>query len=159
MSDFEVVLHAYPRIYDACRARQVRDPEGGAPLSAHQASILSHLDDVDPTMVGELAGHLGVTASTMSLTLKRLENAGYVRRDRDPADRRVTNVRLTQAGVRLRDARTVLEPERIAAMLDLMEPSDRQDAIRGLRLLADAADAVVRRSVDAFRAQGAGRGA
>jgi DNA-binding MarR family transcriptional regulator len=148
MSDIDAVLHAYPRIYFACHVRHVRDPADGREVSAHQASILSHLDDVDPTMVGELAEHLGVTSSTMSLTLKRLEDAGYVRRDRDPSDRRVMNVRLTDAGVRVRDAQTVLDPERVAALLAMVGPLDRADALRGLRLMADAADALISRGRD-----------
>jgi DNA-binding MarR family transcriptional regulator len=92
-------------------------------------------------MVSELAEHMGVTLSTMSLTLKRLEAAGYVRRDRDPADRRVTNVRLTEAGERLRDAYSVLDPDRIDGVLGMLDPVLREKALRGLALLADAADA------------------
>ncbi|MEQ9401057.1 MAG: MarR family winged helix-turn-helix transcriptional regulator [Longimicrobiales bacterium] len=145
MSDAATVLRAYPRIYFACHTRHVRDPQSGNELSAHQASILSHLDSVDPTMVGELAEHMGVTASTMSLTLKRLERDGYVERRRDPADRRVTNVRLTEAGERVRDAQTVLDPARVDAMLQELEPAQRQAALHGLQLLAEAADASIRR--------------
>ncbi len=144
MSDVETVLSAYPRIYFACHARHVRDPHSDTVLSAHQASILSHLDSLDPTMVGELADHMGVTPSTMSLTLKRLERHGYVMRTRDPSDRRVTNVRLTEAGERVRDAQTVLDPERVHRVLHLMSPYDRADALRGLVLLAEAADAAIR---------------
>ncbi len=145
MPDVEAVLRAYPRIYFACHQRHVRDPAGEGALSAHQARILSHLDEVDPTMVGELADHLGVTASTMSLHLKRLDEAGYVRRDPDPADRRVTNVRLTEAGVAVRDAQEVLDAERVHALLTLLDPEERREALRGLSLLAGAADALVRR--------------
>jgi DNA-binding MarR family transcriptional regulator len=156
MADFDSVLRAYLRIHAACQARHFRDPGGGRLLSVRQASILSHLDDEDPTMVGELAEHVGVTASTMSLTLRRLEEVGYVRRDRDPADGRVMNVRLTEAGVRMREASTPLDPERVAAMLDLLGPRDRTDAVRGLRLLADAADALVSRAGTLVRTDVAG---
>lgn len=145
MSDIDTVVHALPRLAYACRARHAVDPHTGDGVSAHQGEILAQLDAADPTMVGELAAHMGVTPSTMSLTLKRLEGAGYVRRDRDPADRRVTNVRLTPAGARVREARSALDPERVAALLSLLDPQDRRDALRGLALLADAADGLVRR--------------
>ena len=145
MSDVETLLGAYPRIYFACHTRHVRDPADGKVLSAHQASILSHLDSVDPTMVGELADHLGVTASTMSLNLTRLEKAGYITRERDPADRRVMNVLLTEAGERMRSAQTVLDPERVDRMLLELDPRVRREALRGLVLLSDAADALIRR--------------
>ena len=145
MSDVQMLLSAYPRIYFACHTRHVRDPVDGRVLSAHQASILSHLDSMDPTMVGELADHLGVTASTMSLNLTRLENAGYISRQRDPADRRVMNVLLTESGERMRSAWTVLDPERVDRMLLAMAPGTRRQAIRGLVLLSEAADSVIRR--------------
>jgi DNA-binding MarR family transcriptional regulator len=153
MADSDTVLRAYVRIHTACRARHVRDPGDGRLLTGRQASILSHLDAVDPTMVGELAEHVGVTASTMSVTLRRLEESGYVRRDRDPADRRAMNVRLTEAGVRMREASTMLDPERVSAMLGMLSPGDRLDAVRGLRLLADAADALLSRPGSAIRAE------
>jgi DNA-binding MarR family transcriptional regulator len=156
VADLDSILRAYGRIHAACRARNVRDPRGGRLLSERQASILSHLDAVDPTMVGELAEHVGVTASTMSITLKRLEEAGYVRRDRDPADRRAMNVRLTEAGVRMKEVRTMLDPERVAGLLAMLSPRDRGDAVRGLRLLADAADTLLGGAASAVRAEGTG---
>ena len=98
-----------------------------------------------PTMVGELANHLGVTASTMSLNLTRLEKAGYISRERDPADRRVMNVLLTESGERLRSAQTMLDPERVHRLLHEMDLETRRNALHGLMLLSDAADALIRR--------------
>ncbi|HIB08272.1 MAG TPA: MarR family transcriptional regulator [Gemmatimonadetes bacterium] len=145
MSDVEIILSAFPRIYFACRPRQVTDPVDGKVLSFHQATILSHLDLVDPTMVGELAGHLGVTASTMSLNLSRLEEGGYVTRQRDPEDRRVMNVCLTEAGERVRLAHNTLDPDRVDRMIDGLDPVRRRTALSGLAYLAEAADGLVRR--------------
>jgi len=142
MSDIETVLSALERIHHACRQRVVRDPEEGTRVSAHQANLLGYLDGGDPTMVTELAEHLGVTVSTMSLTLKRLERSGFVRRERDPADRRVTNVRLTEAGERVRDARSELDPERVAGILKRLDPVSRAQALRGIAVLAEGADAL-----------------
>ena len=145
MSDVKTLLSAYPRIYFACRTRHLHDPADGRVVSAHQASILSQLDSVDPTMVGELADHLGVTASTMSLNLTRLQKAGYITRARDPADRRVMNVLLTESGERLRSAQTMLDPERVHRLLHEMDLGTRRDALRGLVLLSDAANSLIRR--------------
>jgi DNA-binding MarR family transcriptional regulator len=96
-------------------------------------------------MVTELAEYVGVTPSTMSLTLKRLDEAGLVRRERDPADRRVVNVRLTQRGVSLREQARVLDPHRVDALLSSLRSEDRRRAVEGLSLLAEAADVVVAR--------------
>jgi len=153
VADFQTLLDALPRIRRACRPPFLADPEGGARVTTHQARVLAFLDEDDPAMVGELAEVLGVTASTMSLTLKRLEEAGYVRRDRDPLDRRVANVRLTAAGVRVRDAGLELDPSRAERLLSLLEPAARQEALRALSLLADAADRLLRREEEDVEAQ------
>jgi DNA-binding MarR family transcriptional regulator len=138
MSDAEIVLSALPRILLACRVRAVSG--GTTTVSAHQGQILSQLDRDDPTMVTELAASMAVTPSTMSLNLKRLREAGLVTCERDPDDRRVMNVRLTEAGARAKAALRPLDAERVEAMLEALWPEDRQRALEGLAALADAAD-------------------
>src|SRR5713226_961611 len=97
------VMTLYPRIYFACHTRHIRDPQSHRLLSRHQASILDHLDELEPTTVMNLASHMGVTAATMSLAVDRLERKGYVVRLRDATDRRRVHVRLTTAGVRIKE--------------------------------------------------------
>jgi DNA-binding MarR family transcriptional regulator len=143
--DVRDLLDAYPRIYFACHTRHVRDPQSGAALSAHQASILDHLDEVDPTTMTDLAAHMGVTVATMSLAIDRLEDKHYVRRARDRRDRRRVQVRITAAGVRVREAKSVLDPVRIEQLLAELSPADRDAALAGLRLLAKAAGAAMAR--------------
>ena len=133
------LMALYPRIYFACHTRHVRDPQTRWLLSRHQASILDHLDEIDPITLNDLARHMGVTPATMSLAIDRLEKKGYVIRLRDTADRRRVQLRLTSAGVRVRQATTVLEPSRVEALLARLTQEEREAAIRGLRLLADAA--------------------
>ena len=132
------LLDAYPRIYFACHTRHVRDPGTGADVSAHQASILDHLDEVDPLSMTDLAGHMGVTVATMSLGIDRLERRHYVRRERDPKDRRRVLLRVTPAGVRLREAKSVLDPVRVEQVLGQLSSADRDVALKGLELLARA---------------------
>lgn len=133
------IMALYPRLYFACHTRYVRDPASRRLLSRHQATILDHLDEVDPTTVNELARHMGVTAATMSLAVDRLERKGYVARLRDHADRRRVHVRLTAAGVRMREATSVLDPPRVEALVARLTDDERETAVRGLALLANAA--------------------
>src|SRR5436190_21403037 len=133
------VMTLYPRIYFACHMRHVRDPQTQRLLSRHQASILDHLDEVEPTTVMALAGHMGVTAATMSIAIDRLERKGYVVRLKDAKDRRRVHVRLTTAGVRVRDASSVLDPSRVEALVARLDDQERAQAIAGLALLARAA--------------------
>jgi MarR family transcriptional regulator, organic hydroperoxide resistance regulator len=131
----------YPRIYFACHMRHVRDPQSQRLLSRHQASVLDHLDELDPMTLNGLARHMGVTAATMSVTIDRLERKGYVARVRDAGDRRRVNVRLTAAGVRVREASSVLDPVLVERLVSRLSDEDREAAVRGLALLASAASA------------------
>ena len=142
--DVQRLLDAYPRIFFACHRRHVHDRESSNTLSAHQASILDHLDTVEPMSLNDLAAHMGVTASTMSLAVDRLERAGYVVRERSTVDRRRLHLRLTDAGDRVKEASSVLEPDLVATLLRQLSAADRRDALRGLELLAHAADATVK---------------
>jgi DNA-binding MarR family transcriptional regulator len=135
------VMALYPRIYFACHSRHVLDPHSRKLLSRHQASILDHLDEVEPTTLTALAGHMGVTPATMSLGVDRLERKGFVVRLRDVADRRRVHLRLTAAGVRVREASSVLDPARVVALVSRLSDEERDAAIRGLALLAEAGGA------------------
>jgi len=72
--EVEQVLAHYPRIYFACHSRHVKDPRSGVKVSAHQASILDHLDEVDPLSMTDLADHMGVTVTTTTGTLSSFAN-------------------------------------------------------------------------------------
>jgi len=132
------VMELYPRIYFACHTRHVRDPETRRLLSAHQASILDHLDEREPLALLDLAKHMGVTPSTMSLNIERLVRRGYVSRERAAEDGRRLKLRITRAGVRLREAKSVLDPARVRALLARLTPDQKEAGIRGLSLLARA---------------------
>lgn len=140
------VLEQYPRIFFACHTRHRQDPATRRRLSVHQGSILDHLDDVAATSVNGLARHMGVTASTMSLSLDRLERKGYVRRERDARDGRRVLLRLTAAGVRIKQAQSVLEPDRVRGMLRELPADQREQALAGLALLAGAAERFMEKS-------------
>lgn len=141
--DVREVLQWYPRVFLACHTRHVRDPHSERVLSARQAGILDHLDDVAPTTLGGLARHMGVTPATMSLAVERLVRDGYVRRRRDRADARRVELTLSEAGARVRDANSVLDAEQVRLMLKLLAPGDRAVGVRGLALLAQAAQRVM----------------
>jgi DNA-binding MarR family transcriptional regulator len=89
--------------------------------------------------VNDLARHMGVTAATMSLTADRLERKGYVVRLRDTTDRRRVHLRLTSAGVRVRQASSVLDPDRVHALMARLSDEERTAALHGLSIIARAA--------------------
>ena len=116
MSNVDVVMNTLARLGDVLRVRSWAPDAGIGRVTGHQLRLLRQLDDTDPVMVGELADYLGVTPSTMSLNLKRLEAGGLVTRSRDPADRRVMNVLLTEEGRAIRDAAPPLDPPQVRSV-------------------------------------------
>lgn len=151
------VMSLYPRIYFACHTRHVRDPLSQRLLSRHQASVLDHLDDVDPISLNGLARHMGVTPATMSLTIDRLERTGYVVRIRDTADRRRVQLRLSSAGVRVKEASSVLDPPLVEGVMSRLTEEERTAAVRGLEILAKAAQSQMEERADGSAERGQAR--
>jgi MarR family transcriptional regulator for hemolysin len=87
----------------------------------------------------ELAGAIGIEGATLTHHLDSLERAGLVTRSRDPANRRVHRVELTEAGdaafQRMREAATAFDA-RLRAGLG-------EDDVQRLRELLAALDANV----------------
>jgi MarR family transcriptional regulator, organic hydroperoxide resistance regulator len=156
-NDAARVMTLYPRIFFACHTRHVRDEASGAQLTSHQASILDHLDERDPLRVTELAEHMGVTPATMSIHIDRLERMGFVSRQRSERDARQVELRLTDDGVRVRDAKSVLDAALVERMLGMLTASERREAIHGLALLAGAATASMKASAKAAGGGGSSR--
>src|SRR5687768_15782004 len=57
-------------------------------LNSTDLECLDLLTLAGPTTAGQLAAHTGLTTGAMTAVIDRLEHAGYVRRSRDPEDRR-----------------------------------------------------------------------
>ena len=135
-----LLMTFYPKIYLACHTRHVNDPVKGVKLTAHQGSILDHLDVSESITMQELALHLGVTPSTMSITIDRLSKLGYVKREKDKADSRRVNLFLTSHGDKIKQSKSVLDAARVKQMLSRLTEKERGEAMRGLGLLATAAE-------------------
>jgi MarR family transcriptional regulator, organic hydroperoxide resistance regulator len=137
--DVAAVQRAYPQIYLACHTRHQRRRSNDAQLTAQESSVLAHLSEDTPMRASSLARHLGIGASTLSATIKRLTTLGYIARARESADSRAAALRLSPLGARAMQAGSVLETRRVVALLGRLSPTDRRRAIEGLTLLAHAA--------------------
>ncbi|MBQ1541675.1 MarR family transcriptional regulator [Caulobacter sp. CCUG 60055] len=74
-------------------------------LTYPQYLVLSVLWEADGQTIGGIAERLDLEPSTVTPLVKRLEQAGLVTRERNPADERQVRARLTAAGAALQ-ART-----------------------------------------------------
>ena len=141
MSDDDVfeVQRLYPQIYLACHTDHVRAVSTKWRISSQDASILVHLDRESGLSPRELAVHLGVAPSTLSAAISRLSELGYLTSDPNKTDRRKRELRLTARGAEAIAATSVLDAERVQALLNKLKPDERKAAVRGLALLAQAA--------------------
>jgi DNA-binding MarR family transcriptional regulator len=74
---------------------------GWAGINPLTGSILRLVADTEEATPGHVAKSLGLTAATVTGGLNKLEEDGYLVRDRSAADRRVVHLRLTPKGRRL----------------------------------------------------------
>ena len=71
-------------------------------LTYPQYLVLSTLWETDRQTIGAIAERLSLEPSTITPPVKRLEQAGFVARERDATDERRVHVSLTKAGRDLR---------------------------------------------------------
>jgi MarR family transcriptional regulator, organic hydroperoxide resistance regulator len=135
-SEIAMVQRCYPQIYLACHKRHIRASSTAYRLSARDSSILAHLSDTVPLSPTELAAHLNVRGSTLSAAIQRLEQLGYLRRARMPRDRRTVALTLTPQGAKAMAETSVLDSERVGAVLAKLNRNERKRALEGLELLA-----------------------
>jgi len=69
-------------------------------LTITQFGVLEALHHIGPLCQGELAEKLLRSGGNLTLVVDNLEKAGYVARERDPADRRFVVVKLTETGTK-----------------------------------------------------------
>ena len=85
--------------------------------------------------LSELAEYQGVSLPTMSSTVSRLEERGWVRRERDANDRRVVRVKLTASGKRKLSQISEQAEARMEMLLTELSDEDRQELGSGLEIL------------------------
>ncbi|MFD1248647.1 MarR family winged helix-turn-helix transcriptional regulator [Nocardioides ginsengisoli] len=110
--------------------RPLLEPLG---LTHPQYLVMLALWESEPLRVSELSRLLELDPGTLSPLLKRLESAGYLRRERDPRDERALAVVLTEKGRALRDDAEAIPPaivERLGMPVEeLMELHGRLTAV------------------------------
>ena len=98
-------------------------------LTYTQYIVFLVLWEKDGQPVGEIGEKLLLDNGTLSPLLKKMEQAGYVRRERSREDERVVVITLTEAGRALQEkAKDV--PAKVAGCIDL--PPEKAQALYGL---------------------------
>jgi len=97
-------------------------------LTRTQLSVLGSTARLGPLGLGELAEIEGINPTMLSRIVGKLDDAGYLERLTDPADRRAARVQVTEVGMdlhlRIRAERTRLLAERLEAL-----PTEQRNAL------------------------------
>lgn len=104
----------------------VLDPLG---LTYPQYIVLMILWEDAPCPVSHIGERALLNTNTLTPLLKRLEQLGYVRRQRQMGDERVVEISLTEAGAALK-SRCVYIPMELFKMANF--PLDKVEALKGL---------------------------
>lgn len=128
----------YPKLYVACHSRHGRTTGVVGILSARECAVLSHLYVAPTLAASRLAKHLGVGRSTLSEVVTRLVEQKFLQSQQDQRDERKRRLTVTSAGITAMSTASVLDHEKVVAVLSRLTPQERLAAIEGLALLAKA---------------------
>ena len=114
---------------------RIRQLLQGLGLHPGHELLLMHLWDTGPQRQTDLAAEFDTDSASMTRTVQRLEQAGFVRRRPDPVDGRATLVESTPAGIALRRRVEQLWSRLEADTVGDMPASQERQLLRGLRNL------------------------
>ena len=109
-------------------------------LTGPQISAMTHLVMQGPTTLTELSRAMGISHSTASGIVDRLQARGLVQRTQDSADRRYTRVSVTEQVQRYVEQLGEGPLGRLADALERATPQQRQTIREGLVLLRQLLD-------------------
>lgn len=104
-----------------------------------QFRILVVIAGSGPLRMGALAQRVGISASTLSRAVDRLESGGWLTREASPDSRREILIQLTPHGEQLVAHVTDRRRREIAEILEQLKPDDRAAVGRAFALFAAAA--------------------
>ncbi len=108
-----------------------------ARLPVLQWRVMAALADGQALSVGEVAAIVLTPQSTLTRVAERMVKAGWLLRASDAADRRITRIRLTEAGLKLARKLVVQAREHETAVLAALSAADAATLKRILRRLIE----------------------
>ena len=115
-------------------ARRLRQQSEGD-VTASRLSALSSINRLGPLTLGELAAVEQVQPPSMTKIVAKLEEQGFVVREPDASDRRVTRVRVSDEGRRYVARSRTLKNAYLAERLDRFDTAERELLAQALPLL------------------------
>jgi DNA-binding MarR family transcriptional regulator len=129
------LLHRLTRRLRSAQAERLA-PLGLTPAQERALRVIARGEE--PPRMTEIADRLGIVPRSLTTVIDALEEAGLVRREIDPRNRRAILLRLTDRGVDVRDE---LREARRRAAEELFAPlsADQRETLVDLLTLLDSA--------------------
>jgi DNA-binding MarR family transcriptional regulator len=109
-------------------------------VSSGNLHVLMLLDNEGPLPMSRLAEQLDASLPNLTGIVGRMEERGLLERVRDLADRRVVNVRITDAGRTTMQEVETVKLRNFRLVLEAMTPSQQATCLTAFRALHETAD-------------------
>ncbi len=106
-------------------------------LNKQESNAIYTLGQSGAAIMRELAENLRLHVSTVTGLIDKLIEKGYVHRERSDEDRRIVRVSLTDLGRRAYEQELVKRADLSRAILDALDPEERQTLVRLFGKVAD----------------------
>ncbi len=117
-----------------------RNPVHESGVTGPQLTVLDRIAAWPGCGVQEIADDLGLTAPTVSVTVRRLEEAGLLMRRPDPADGRAVQLFLEPRGEILQQQAVAFRLEKMRRLLAGLTPDERETLLAMLQRAISAAE-------------------
>ncbi len=139
--DVRLLTEVVNRLRRALRA-SIRTEYTWESLPMAQVELLQCLAERNGARVGELAALLRLAPNSVSTLVQHLADAGYLHRERDPADRRAALLRLTPGGAAALAGWQRAHERRLGAALARLGDADRTAVLAALPALSNLVEAL-----------------
>jgi DNA-binding MarR family transcriptional regulator len=119
---------------------ETEDPRRVGGLTASQLSLLLSLSEHPGCRVGDTAERLDLTAPTISIGVRRLENMGLVQRAADPDDQRAVCLYLSPKGRKIASKARSLRAAKLETMLSALTVDEQESLLEMLEKAVPDAD-------------------
>ena len=132
LDELDATIHQLGRLAAARKSTQ-----SSCELSLRQSLLLLKLEESGPIRMSDAAAHLGVKAPACSALIDSLVDQGFVEREGDPKDRRVTLIRPTPNGLAAMARAKARRRETLRRYTAELSDADIRTLIRIQRTLID----------------------
>ena len=114
-------------------------------LSVAQMRVLSFFNEQDIIHVSEVSRALGLTIQNTTNIVRRIEEAGYIKRNPNPENKRFSDITLTAKGKRIFAMFKDMQLVKISALLSRLEPREIKKLLRSVAETAELLEKASRR--------------